>query len=141
MSSPRWLYSVARSRMSFRFILTKIGRTVFTLWLVVTAVFILLRSAGDPVLILLPENTAPEVIELYRERWGLDQPLPVQYAGYLVSVTRGDLGRSFSDGRDALEVVLEHVPKTLELGLTALALALVIGIPAGVVAALRRNTW
>jgi peptide/nickel transport system permease protein len=80
------------------------------------------------------------VIEAYRERWGLDRPLPVQYAYYLASVVHGDLGRSLRDGRQAVDIVLERLPKTLELGFCALALALVLGIPAGAIAALNRGT-
>lgn len=123
-----------------RVVLIKLVRSIITLWLVVTLVFILLRSAGDPLLVLLPEDTEPAVVEAYRERWGLDRPLLVQYGLYLTSVVRGDMGRSFRDGRDAVEVVLERVPKTLELGGAALAFAMLIGIPAGIVAAMRRGT-
>lgn len=123
-----------------RVVLVKLVRSITTLWLVVTLVFILLRSAGDPLLVLLPEDTEPAVVEAYRERWGLDRPLLVQYGLYLTSVVRGDLGRSFRDGRDAVDVVLERVPKTLELGGAALAFAMLIGIPAGIAAAMRRGT-
>lgn len=123
-----------------RVVLIKLVRSIITLWLVVTLVFILLRSAGDPLLVLLPEDTEPAVVETYRERWGLDRPLLVQYGLYLTSVVRGDMGRSFRDGRDAVEVVLERVPKTLELGGAALAFAMLIGIPAGIAAAMRRGT-
>jgi peptide/nickel transport system permease protein len=126
--------------MSARFVLVKLIRAIVTLWLVVTVVFVLLRSAGDPLLILLPEDTNPSVIETYRERWGLDRPLPVQYAYYLASVVHGDLGRSLRDGRQAVDIVLERLPKTLELGICALAFALGLGIPAGAVAALNRGT-
>jgi peptide/nickel transport system permease protein len=123
-----------------RVVLIKLVRSIITLWLVVTLVFILLRSAGDPLLVLLPEDTEPTVVEAYRERWGLDRPLLVQYGLYLASVVRGDMGRSFRDGRDAVEVVLERVPKTLELGGAALAFAMLVGIPAGIAAAMRRGT-
>lgn len=123
-----------------RVVLVKLVRSITTLWLVVTLVFILLRSAGDPLLVLLPEDTEPAVVEAYRKRWGLDRPLLVQYGLYLTSVVRGDMGRSFRDGRDAVEVVLERVPKTLELGGAALAFAMLIGIPAGIAAAMRRGT-
>src|SRR5262249_27015788 len=127
-------------RMSARFVLVKLVRALVTLWLVVTVVFVLLRAAGDPVLVLLPEQTNLSVIDAYRERWGLDRPLPVQYAHYLASVVHGDLGRSLRDGREAVDIVLERLPKTLELGFCALALALLLGIPAGAIAALNRGT-
>lgn len=123
-----------------RLVLIKLARAVATLWIVVTLVFVVLRSAGDPLLILLPEDTDPAVVEIYRQRWGLDRPLIVQYGLYLASAVEGDLGRSFRDGRDAAAIVLERVPKTLELGAAALALALLLGIPAGTIAAMRRGT-
>lgn len=123
-----------------RFLLSKLLRTVLTLLIVVTAVFVVLRTAGDPLLVLLPSDTDPAVVELYRARWGLDRPMLEQYGYYLSSVARGDLGRSLRDGRDAIDVVLERLPKTLELGAAALALAMLIGIPAGILAALRRGT-
>jgi peptide/nickel transport system permease protein len=126
--------------MSARFVLVKLVRALVTLWLVVTVVFVLLRAAGDPVLVLLPEQTNLSVIDAYRERWGLDRPLPVQYAYYLASVLHGDLGRSLRDGREAVDIVLERLPRTLELGFCALALALLLGIPAGAIAALNRGT-
>jgi peptide/nickel transport system permease protein len=126
--------------MSARFVLVKLVRALVTLWLVVTVVFVLLRAAGDPVLVLLPEQTNLSVIDAYRERWGLDRPLSVQYAYYLASVLHGDLGRSLRDGREAVDIVLERLPKTLELGFCALTLALVLGIPAGAIAALNRGT-
>jgi peptide/nickel transport system permease protein len=112
-----------------------------TLWLVVTLVFVLLRVSGDPLLVLLPDDTDPRTVEIYRARWGLDRPLPVQYGYYVASVFRGDLGRSFRDGREAMDIVLERVPKTLELGLSALLIGVLLGIPAGTVAALWRGTF
>ncbi len=115
-------------------------RCALTLLLAVTFVFVVLRLSGDPARIMLPDDTPLPVIEAYRARWGLDKPLPEQFLFYLGGILRGDLGFSFRDNRDALEVVLEHVPPTLVLGGTALGIMLVIGIPCGIFAALRRGT-
>jgi peptide/nickel transport system permease protein len=123
------------------FVLSKLVRTALTLLLVVTLVFVILRMAGDPLLVLLPADTDPVVVEQYRARWGLDRPMLEQYGYFVSSVLKGDLGRSFRDGREAIDVVLERLPKTLELGAAAMALAILIGIPAGVMAALRRGTY
>src|SRR5262245_10737179 len=123
------------------FVLSKLVRTALTLLLVVTLVFVILRMAGDPLLVLLPADTDPVVVEQYRTRWGLDRPMLEQYGHYVSSVLKGDLGRSFRDGREAIDVVLERLPKTLELGAAAMALAILIGIPAGILAALRRGTF
>lgn len=115
-------------------------RCALTLLLAVTFVFVVLRLSGDPARIMLPDDTPLPVIEAYRARWGLDKPLPEQFLLYLRGILHGDLGFSFRDNRAALEVVLEHVPPTLVLGGTALGIMLVIGIPCGILAALRRGT-
>src|SRR5262245_52318205 len=74
-------------------------------------------------------------------RMGLDQPMVVQYWRYLSGVLRGDLGQSYTTGRPVLEDLLQRVPATLELTLASLLVALGVGIPLGVVAAVRRDGW
>jgi peptide/nickel transport system permease protein len=103
--------------------------------------FVLIRLApGDPVGMLYGPDEPIEDIARVRASLGLDQPLPVQYLAWLRNVLRGDLGRSYSDGRPVLAVIVERVPRTLQLTLSALALALVGGLSIGALAALRRNT-
>lgn len=126
--------------MSARFVLTKLLRAVVTMWLAVTFVFCILRLSGDPTDILLPDDASQDVVEYYRQLWGLDRPLHEQYLKYVGSLLHGDFGQSLSDRRDALVVVLERVPATLELGVASLAFAVLLGIPLGIYAALRRNT-
>ncbi|MFQ5684172.1 MAG: ABC transporter permease [Candidatus Binatia bacterium] len=125
--------------MNFHFVATKILRALITLWLVVTFAFIILRLSGDPMEALLGDDADPEVIAYYHHKYGLDKPLYVQYLSYFVNIMNGDLGITFQDERDALEVVVEAIPRTLQLGFTAFLLGLAIGIPLGVVAALNRN--
>ena len=115
-------------------------RCALTLLLAVTFVFVVLRLSGDPASIMLPDDTPLPVIEAYRARWGLDRPLPEQFLRYVIGLARGDFGFSFRDNRAALTVVLDHVPPTLLLGGTALAIMLGIGLPAGVFAALHRGS-
>jgi peptide/nickel transport system permease protein len=79
------------------------------------------------------------VVADYRELWGLDRPLPEQYLRYLVSAAHGDFGRSFADQRPAMEAILEALPKTMLLGGSALLLALLVGIPLGIIAAMKHN--
>lgn len=122
------------------FAIRRLLRALITIWAVVSLVFIFLRCAGDPALMLLPDATPPDVVQAFREQWGLDQPIPVQYLRYLSHVVTGDFGQSFIDGRPALDVVLAALPKTLLLGTTALLFAICIGIPAGVLAAMQRGT-
>lgn len=126
--------------MSLGFILSKLTRGVVTLLLAVTFVFIILRVSGDPAAALLSDDAPQEVVEAYRKLWGLDRSLPEQYLLYIKGALQGEFGFSFRDGRPALEIVLERIPATLLLGVTALAVAILIGVPAGIVAALNRGT-
>ena len=104
----------------------------------VTAVaFLLVSLSGDPAFILLSPEAGDEQRAAFRRIYGLDQPLPVQYVRYVGHVARGDFGTSFAFDRPALTVVLERVPATLTLTAAAVALGLAIGIPAGVIAAVK----
>lgn len=85
-------------------------------------------------------DEVPETVRAeFRERLGLNRPLPEQYAHFVLSVFTGNFGTSLLDGRDALTIVAERIPATLQLGSVVFVLALLIGIPAGVIAAMRRG--
>ncbi len=120
--------------------LRKILRAVVTLWIVVTLTFFMMRMAGDPAEALVPPDAGPEVVEYYREKWGFDQPLSVQYGRYFGALLQGEAGVSLHTGRPVVGIVIDKVPNTLLLGGTALAIALSLGISIGIVAALRRNS-
>lgn len=123
-----------------RFLALRILRALLTVAICVSAVFLALRLAGDPADIMLSIETPPDVRAHYRELWGLDRPLSEQYLRYLASVVRGDFGLSFADDRPAFAAVVDALPKTFLLGACALLLALLIGMPLGVLAALRHNS-
>lgn len=123
----------------FGFIAIKATRALATLLICVTAVFVVLRLAGDPADMLLPDDTPAEIKAEYRVRWGLEGSIAEQYWRYIAALSRGDLGISFADGRSAFDVVMEAVPNTFLLGVCAILLALVVGFPAGILAALRHN--
>ena len=127
--------------MSLVFYAQKIFRALLTVWAVVTFVFIILRISGDAAIEILGVDIGPEAIEAFRRRWGLDQPIWKQYLIYFGDLLQGDFGISLVDGRPALEVVLDRVPKTLALMVPTTILTLGIGIPAGIYAALHRNSW
>lgn len=116
------------------------ARSLITLLLCVTVVFVVLRAAGDPSEELLPPETPPDIRQEYRVLWGLDQPLVVQYLNFLGRVAHGDLGKSFADDSSVTDVVMEAMPKTILLGGTALLLASLIGLSLGLSAALWRGT-
>jgi peptide/nickel transport system permease protein len=123
-----------------RFWTLKLSRSILTLWFVVTAVFIVLRVSGDPVQSLLPPDSTPEEIAYFRQAWGLDRPLIEQYIRYVANIAKGEFGKSYRDGRQVIDIIAERVPWTLMLGLTAFALSIVVGLPMGILAALKRNT-
>ena len=123
-----------------RFVATRLLRTLVTVVLVVTFVFVVLRLSGDPAQIIMGADAPPEAIDAFRTAWGLDEPLWVQYLAYFKAIFTGDLGRSMRDGRDAIVLVLERVPSTLALTLPAFLIKVGLGIPAGIYAALHRNS-
>ena len=125
--------------MNLRFLFVKLFRAAVTMFLVVTFAFIILRVSGDPIEILLGDEAEQDVVAYYQKRYGLDKPIYEQYFYYFVGIFKGDLGISLSDERDAVEVVLEAVPATLQLGFTALVVSILLGVPLGLVAALNRN--
>lgn len=108
--------------------------------LISVVTFTLTRLTGDPTTLLLPLDATEEQRENLREQLGLDDPLPVQYVSFLGGVLRGDFGDSFRYRQPALDIVMERVPATLELAAASLALALVVGLPAGVISAMRHGT-
>jgi peptide/nickel transport system permease protein len=123
-----------------RFWLLKLGRTLLTLWFVVTFTFVVLRTSGDPVQTLLGPDATLEEIAQFRVEWGLERPLIEQYVLYAYNMARGEFGKSYRDGRPVTTIIGERVPGTLLLGLSAYVLAILIGVPAGIVAALKRNS-
>src|SRR5262249_36020799 len=120
----------------FAFLATRLLRAAITILLVVTFGFVVLRLSGDPALLIMSVDAPPEAIEAFRRAWGLDGPIGEQSLSYASHALTGNLGRSMRDGRPAIELVLERVPATLAITLPALALKLLIGIPAGIYAAL-----
>jgi peptide/nickel transport system permease protein len=104
-------------------------------------IFMLLVLTGDPIELLLPPAAGIDQIEAMRRSLGLDQPWYVQYAKFLRSALRGDLGTSFYFNEPAIRLVLERLPASLELVLWTMLVSTVIAIPLGVAAAARRNSW
>src|SRR5690606_27465844 len=118
----------------------RIIRLLITLFLVLSFAFIILRLSGDPALIIMSPDAPPEAIEAFRKAWGLDAPLWQQYVGYFVNLFQGNFGVSMKDGVPAMQTVLERIPATLAITIPALILQLLIGVPAGVYAALHHNS-
>jgi ABC-type dipeptide/oligopeptide/nickel transport system permease component len=123
------------------YLLRRLFYSIFVMWGAVTIVFLILRLVpGDPAeLILGPDATQTEVAAL-REQMGLGKPVLGQYLEYLGNVVRLDFGASYRFGFEAMDLVFQRLPATVELATTSLALALALGLPLGIVAALKVNT-
>jgi peptide/nickel transport system permease protein len=96
---------------------------------------------GDPATVLLGEWGTPEQLEFLRARLGLNQPLPLQYLAFLASLLRWDLGNSIISGIPIADEIKSRWPATFELSVAAMMVALLLGIPAGILAAVRKNSW
>jgi peptide/nickel transport system permease protein len=123
-----------------RFVLVRASHALLVVLGVSVVAFGLLHLSGDPAALLLPPSATREDIELYRRQLGLDRPLPVQYVDFVSKAVRGDFGMSYRHNQPALGLVLERVPATLELSASALLLALVVSVPLGILAAIKRGS-
>ena len=112
-----------------------------TLFLVSVLIFGLQQLLpGDPALVMAGEEGDPEVVEQIRRQYRLDQPLPLQYLHWIGNVLQGDLGESMRIKQPVAQLIAEKLPVTLQLGTMAMLFALLIGIPAGIVSAVRKGT-
>jgi peptide/nickel transport system permease protein len=124
------------------FILRRLGAIVPTLFFVSVMIFGLQQLLpGDPAIAMAGEERDPNVVAYLRGKFHLDEPLPVRYGYWLKGVVQGDLGESVRIQRPVTELILEKLPVTLELAGIAMAIALVIGISAGIVSAVYKDTW
>ncbi|MGH8546445.1 MAG: ABC transporter permease, partial [Gammaproteobacteria bacterium] len=124
------------------YLVRRIAGTVPVLLLISLLVFLLIHAApGDPTLLLLGEETNAVDVARAKERWGLDQPLYVQYFKFLQSAVAGDFGRSFKYTEPVMDVILTRLPATIELAVFAIIIATVLAIPLGVWAGARPNSW
>ena len=123
-------------------IFRRAGSAVLTLLGVVTLAFVILRLApGDPVSALLGDYaSSPELVQQLREDYGLDKPIYMQYLTYIGNVLEGDFGKSLRTSRDVMEEILRVFPYTFFLALAAVFCAVLIGLPLGILSALRSNT-
>jgi len=125
-----------------KFYLNRLGRTVLTLIGVSLIAFLILHLApGDPARIMLGQFATEENIELFRARYRLDEPLPVQYGSWIAGVLRGDLGTSIRYNRPVGELILTRLRPTLLLTVSALILAVILGFTLGILAAIKKNSW
>lgn len=123
-----------------RFVIQRAVRSLLTLWIVLTAVFVVLRISGDPATTMLGPDASQAALDAFRARHGLEDPLIAQYGLYVRNMIRGEFGASMQYGRPVSELFMQRLPATLELASWAMLIAFVVGIPAGIVGAIKRNT-
>ena len=122
-----------------RYVLRRLLQALGVLFLLTVIVFGIARLSGDPVDLMLPQGAPPSQRQQMIEDLGLDEPLPVQYWHFLSGAVQGDFGESIRFHAPAMELVLDRLPATIELAVAAFFLAIVIGIPLGVLGALREG--
>ncbi|AYG63170.1 ABC transporter permease [Rhizobium jaguaris] len=123
------------------FIAKRLLQAVIALFGVVTLVFFLQRLTGDPVLLLVPPDASEADIDTMRAALGFDQPLYLQYLHFLAGLLRFDLGQSYVQNLPVLDIIGSRVPYTLSLAAGALVVALGLGVPIGILIAVRRHSW
>src|SRR6516225_8366585 len=123
------------------FVLRRLIQAVIVMVAVAFIAFLLFHYVGDPVVFLLGQDAKPEQIRELRSALGLDQPFFVQFWHFLVNASQGEFGLSLRQGAKVSRLIAERFPATFELALVAAVLALALGIPMGVYAALRRGSF
>ncbi|GHE00404.1 peptide ABC transporter [Defluviimonas sp. 20V17] len=124
------------------FILRRLLIAIPTILMISVFVFSLQKLLpGDPVLAMAGEERDPATIAFLRQKYHLNDPVPVQYVHWVLNAARGDLGISLRTNQPVLQLIEEKLPVTIQLAIMAMIVALVIGLPAGVLSAYRRNTW
>ncbi|MDO9526212.1 MAG: ABC transporter permease [Gemmobacter sp.] len=125
-----------------RFILSRILIAIPTLLIVSVFVFGLQKLLpGDPILVMAGEDRNPEVLEYLREKYRLNDPIPMQYLYWLGGVVQGDLGISLRTNQPVLELIAQKLPVTIQLAIMSMIFAFLIGIPAGILSAVKKGTW
>ena len=123
----------------WRYLLGRLFQTLLSMLVVISIVFVLTRMSGNPVNLLLDVNASQRDHEILMHHLGLDQPLAVQYGIYVKNIFLGDFGRSVLTRRPVTEHIWERLPATIELGVVAMFMSVLIGIPLGMYSAVRRG--
>ncbi len=125
-----------------QFILQRLGYSIITLWLLTVIVFTIVRCTGDPALLMSDyPGIRPEDLAALRTQWGLDEPYITQYGRFISNVVRGEFGKSFQFNMSVRDIYFKRLPNSLQLGVAGFLISMVIGIPLGIMSAVRVNTW
>jgi peptide/nickel transport system permease protein len=123
----------------WRYVIGRVLQTVLSMLVVISIVFVLTRLSGNPIHLLLDVNASERDQQILMHHLGLDQSLPVQYGLYVRNIFLGDFGRSVLTRRPVTEHIWERLPATVELGVVAMFLSVLIGVPLGVYSAVHRG--
>src|SRR4029077_986070 len=124
-----------------QYIIRRLGYSLISLLLLSLTIFLFVRVTGDPTTLLVEPGAPQADIDAIRQRFGLDRPIWVQYWTFRAALLQGDFGRSFYYRTPVLELYLSRLPNSLLLALTAMAFSLILGIPTGILAAVRVGGW
>jgi ABC-type dipeptide/oligopeptide/nickel transport system permease component len=124
-----------------KFIVKRAGLALISLFLLSLTIFFLMRVTGDPAVLLAEPGASQADLDAIRKQFGLDQPLWIQYGSFVSHLVRGDFGQSFYYRTDVFELYLSRLPASLLLASAAMAFSLLVGIPTGIIAAVRVNQW
>jgi len=124
-----------------KFIVKRMGLALVSLFLLSLTIFLLMRVTGDPAVLLAEPGASQADLDAIRHQFGLDRPLWIQYGSFISHLVRGDFGQSFYYRTDVFELYLSRLPASLLLASAAMAFSLVVGIPTGIIAAVRVNQW
>lgn len=124
------------------YLLRRLAQVPFVLTVVTISVFALIHvTPGDPIQIMLGMQTSPEAVTALRKQYHFDRSLPEQYLIWVTGAVRGDLGTSIRQRQPVTQMIAERFPISLQLAVASMLFALVIAFPAGILSAIRRNTW
>jgi peptide/nickel transport system permease protein len=125
-----------------RFLLRRVFLAIPVLFGILLVTFFLVRAIpGDPCIAQLGERATKEICDAYFVRWGLNQPVPIQFMYYVGNILRGDLGMALRAQVPVTQVLAERLPVTIELGFAAMVFAVIVGIPLGIISAYRQNSF
>ena len=124
-----------------RFLVRRILMALVTLLAVTVIIFVMSRAAGDPRHIYLDDYSTQEDWDRLTINMGLDKPLYLQYAIFLKDAVRGKFGESIKEGRPSMEIIIERLPATFQLGISAFLFSVIVGVPLGILSAVKRGSF
>ena len=124
-----------------KYIIVRLGQGIFTLWALTVIVFVSVRLTGDPAIFLMPiDASSPADYEAFRKQLGLDKPMVAQYGLFIWNALQGDFGTSITDRRPAMDILASRLPATLQLAAAGMGLAILFGVPLGILSAIKRDS-